>query len=126
MIFRRYKLIAFVVGAGIAGLAGVLFASWGSFIGPSVFGIAFAAQIIIWVLVGGLGTLGGAVLGTMLIQSLVSWLGRNPAAAIALGFGTIDTNLVLGLVLILFVLLIPQGLLPTMRRLVLERRQLSA
>ena len=124
--FRRYKLIAFVVGAGIAGLAGVLFASWGSFIGPSVFGIAFAAQIIIWVLVGGLGTLGGAVLGTMLIQSLVSWLGRNPAAAIALGFGTIDTNLVLGLVLILFVLLIPQGLLPTMRRLVLERRQLSA
>jgi ABC-type branched-subunit amino acid transport system permease subunit len=120
---RRYKLIAFVAGAGIAGFAGVLFASWGSFIGPSVFGMAFAAQIIIWILVGGLGTLSGAVLGTILIQSLVTWLGRSSAAASTLGLGNIDTNLVLGLVLLLFVLLIPQGLVPTARRLLREWRK---
>ena len=123
---RRYKLIAFVMGAGIAGLAGVLFASWGSFIGPSVFGMAFAAQIIIWILVGGLGTLGGAILGTVLIQGLVNWLGRSPTAAAAFGLSNIDTNLVLGLVLILFVLLIPQGLVPTIRRLLFERHDGSS
>ena len=123
---RCYKLIAFVVGAGIAGLAGVLFASWGSFIGPSVFGIAFAAQIIIWILVGGFGTLGGAVVGTVLIQSLISWLGRNPAAATAFGVSNIDANLVLGPILILFVLLIPQGLVPTVRRFLFKRHNQSS
>lgn len=119
---RRYKLIAFVIGAGAAGLAGVLFASWGSFIGPSVFGIAFAAQVIIWILVGGLGTLGGAVIGTVLIQYLTTWLGQTKALPAMLGLSKIDPSLVLGIVLILFVLLVPSGLLPTLRKLVHARR----
>lgn len=118
---RRYKLYAFIIGAGIAGLAGVLFASWGSFVGPSVFGIAFAAQIIIWILVGGLGTLGGAVIGTVLIQYLTTWLGQTKTLPAALGLSKIDPSLILGLVLILFVLLVPSGLLPTVRKL-LQRR----
>ncbi|MGH7005810.1 MAG: ABC transporter permease subunit, partial [Alphaproteobacteria bacterium] len=110
---RRYKLGALVLGAGIAGLAGVLFASWGSFIGPSVFGIGFAAQIIIWIMVGGLGTLGGAVIGTVLIQYLTTWLGQTKIA---------DANLVLGAVFVVFVLLVPSGLLPTMQRFWRARR----
>lgn len=118
---RRYKLIAFVIGAGIAGLAGVLFASWGSFIGPGVFGIAFAAQIIIWILVGGLGTLSGAVLGTVLIQYLTTWLGQSKSVAAVFGLTKIDTSLVLGAVLILFVLLVPSGFIPTLRKLFAAR-----
>ena len=119
---RRYKLIAFVIGAGIAGFAGVLFASWGSFIGPTVFGIAFAAQIIIWILVGGLGTLSGAVLGTVLIQYLTTWLGQSKSVATLLGVSKVDTSLVLGAVLILFVLLVPSGFIPTLRKLSPLRR----
>jgi len=111
---RRYKLAAFALGAGIAGLAGVLYASWGSFIGPSVFGIGFAAQVIIWIMVGGVGTLGGAVIGTVLIQYLSTWLGETKVA---------DTNLVLGAVFIVFVLLVPSGLVPTARKLLLARRR---
>ena len=38
---RFYKLITFVIGAGIASLAGILFVNWGSFIGPTVFSIYF-------------------------------------------------------------------------------------
>lgn len=123
---RRYKLIAFVIGGGIAGIAGVLFASWGSFIGPGVFGIAFAAQIIIWILVGGLGTLAGAVLGTVLIQYLTTWLGQSKSVAALIGLAKIDTSLVLGAVLILFVLLVPSGVIPTLRKLWLGRRGASA
>jgi branched-chain amino acid transport system permease protein len=123
---RRYKLIAFVIGAGIAGFAGVLFASWGSFIGPSVFGIAFAAQIIIWILVGGLGTLSGAVIGTVLIQYLTTWLGQSKSVAATFGLSKIDPSLVLGLVLILFVLLVPSGFVPTLRKLWPARRGASA
>jgi len=122
---RRYKLMAFTLGAGIAGFAGVLFASWGSFIGPSVFGIAFAAQVIVWILVGGLGTLGGAVVGTVLIQYLTTWLGQTKALPAMLGLSKIDPSLVLGIVLILFVLLVPSGILPTLRKL-LRSRQAAA
>lgn len=123
---RRYKLYAFVIGAGIAGFAGVLFASWGSFIGPSVFGIAFAAQIIIWILVGGLGTLSGAVLGTVLIQYLTTWLGQSKSVASLLGVSKIDPSLVLGVVLILFVLLVPSGFIPALRKLGPGRHGASA
>jgi ABC-type branched-subunit amino acid transport system permease subunit len=115
---RRYKLFAFIVSAGIAGLAGVLFASWGSFVGPSVFSIAFAAETIIWILVGGLGTLSGAILGTVLIQYLTTWLGQTKALPAMLGLSKIDPSLVLGVILILFVLLVPSGLIPTLRKLV--------
>ncbi len=100
---RRYKLAVFMIGAGIAGTAGVLFANWGSFIGPNVFSIVFASQIIMWVLVGGLGTLGGAILGAVIVQYLTTWIGESKIA---------DSNLVLGFLFIVFVLMVPKGLQP--------------
>lgn len=103
---RAYKLGVFVIGAAIAGLAGALHAAWGGFVGPDVFGISFAAQIIIWAQVGGVGLLAGPVLGCVLIQWLTTWLGQNRLA---------DTNLVLGLIFVLCVLLLPKGLLPWLR-----------
>jgi ABC-type branched-subunit amino acid transport system permease subunit len=100
---RLYKLTVFVIGAGIAGLAGVLFANWGSFIGPSVFSILFSAQIIIWIMVGGLGTLAGAIVGAAGIQWLTTWLGTTKLA---------DPNIVLGAIFIIFVLAVPKGIQP--------------
>ncbi len=50
---RLHKLLVFSIGGGIAGMAGCLFANWGSFVSPTVFGLAQSAQIIIWVIVGG-------------------------------------------------------------------------
>lgn len=103
---RGYKLAVFVLGAAIAGLAGALHASWGGFVGPDVFGISFAAQIIIWAQVGGIGLLAGPVVGCWLIQGLTTWLGASRIA---------DTNLVLGVVFVGFVLALPGGLLPRLR-----------
>ena len=100
---RLYKLVTFVIGAGIAGLAGSLFANWGSFIGPTVFSIFFSAQIIIWLMVGGLGTLLGAVGGAFVVQWLTTWLGGSKIA---------DPNVVLGVIFIVFVLLVPRGIQP--------------
>lgn len=103
---RAYKLGVFVIGAAIAGLAGALHATWGGFVGPDVFSISFAAQIIIWAQVGGVGVLAGPVVGCLLIQWLTTWLGQNRLA---------DTNLVLGTIFVLCVLLLPAGLLPWLR-----------
>ncbi|QGZ65278.1 ABC transporter permease subunit [Paraburkholderia acidisoli] len=102
---NRYKLATFTIGGALAGLAGMLYANWGAFVSPGVFGLSQSAQIIIWVLVGGRGTLIGPILACVGIQWMVTSLGQQQ---------TVDTGLVLGVILALFVLVIPRGLVPTL------------
>lgn len=101
---RVYKLFSFTLGGAIAGLAGCLFANWGAFTSPTIFGLAQSAQIIIWVIVGGLGTLIGPIVGCVLIQWLTSQIGTQQV---------FNSNLVLGGILVVFVLLVPRGIVPT-------------
>jgi len=101
---RAYKLLSFTLGGAIAGLAGCLFANWGAFTSPTIFGLAQSAQIIIWVIVGGLGTLVGPIIGCVAIQWLTSQIGTQQA---------FNSNLVLGGILVVFVLLVPRGIVPT-------------
>lgn len=101
---RVYKLLCFTLGGAIAGLAGCLFANWGAFTSPTIFGLAQSAQIIIWVIVGGLGTLIGPIVGCVLIQWLTSQIGTQQV---------FNSNLVLGGILVVFVLLVPRGIVPT-------------
>ena len=108
---RLFKLLAFMISAGIAGLAGCIYVNWGNFISPTVFGLTMSAQVIIFVLVGGLGTLIGPILGAVLIQWLINAAGTQTV---------IDPNFGLGLILVAFVLLIPQGLVPSARALLLR------
>ncbi|MEM8839462.1 MAG: branched-chain amino acid ABC transporter permease [Pseudomonadota bacterium] len=100
---RLYKLGLFTVGGGLAGLAGVLMANGVGRVTPDLFNLSYAAQAIIWVIVGGRGTLIGPIFGAFAIFWLTSWLGTQ---------SQLNINLVLGLVLILFVLLLPRGLVP--------------
>lgn len=108
-----HKLVTFAIGAAIAGLAGCLYVNWGAFVSPGVFSISQSAQIIIWVIVGGRGTLIGPVISCVLLQWMVTRLGAQQ---------TVDVNLVLGVILAVFVLLIPGGILPTLQRLWRRKR----
>ncbi len=103
---RRYKLVVFAIGAGIAGIAGVLFCAWGAYVSPTVFSLVQTAQIIMWLLVGGLGTLVGPIVGCILIQYVTTWLGETKLA---------DVNLVLGVIFVVIVLFVPKGLVPLAR-----------
>ena len=103
---RLLKLIAFAIGAAIAGIGGILFANWSAFIDPHVFNLAFAAQPIIWVMIGGLGTLSGPILGTFILSTLSLELGTQNA---------LDVNLILGAIFTIFVLMVPQGIIPSIR-----------
>lgn len=111
---RLYKLGTFVIAAGIGGLSGCLFTNWGGFISPTVFGLTMSAQVIIFVIVGGLGTLVGPMLGAVGIQYLIILAGTQ---------SMIDSNLGLGIVLVAFVLLVPQGVVPVIRDRVLTLRR---
>ncbi|KQT47392.1 urea ABC transporter [Aureimonas sp. Leaf454] len=103
---RLVKLGVFVLGGAIAGLAGALYVNWGAFVGPTIFSLSLSAEIIIWITIGGLGTLIGPILGCFLIQYLVSQIGSQQ---------TFNANLVLGIILVAFVLLLPKGIVPTLR-----------
>jgi ABC-type branched-subunit amino acid transport system permease subunit len=102
---RAYKLFCFTLGGAIAGLAGCLFANWGAFTSPTIFGLAQSAQIIIWVIVGGLGTLIGPIVGCVAIQWLSTQIGTQQ---------TFNSNLILGAILVGFVLLVPRGIVPSL------------
>lgn len=103
---RAYRLIIYMAGAAIAGISGALFAAWGAFIGPDTFSVGFAAQAIIWVLFGGLGTLVGPVIGALSISWFTTWLGEARV---------IDPNIALGILFIGSVLLLPRGVVPALR-----------
>ena len=97
---RLYKMVTFGIGGAVAGLAGVLYANWNSYVSPTVFDLGFSAQIIIWVVVGGLGTLVGPLVGAMILGFATIELGTQQ---------TVDVNLILGVILVLFVLAVPEG-----------------
>ena len=103
---RLYKLLAFIISGGIAGLAGCMYANWGGFISPTIFSLMMSAEAIIFVLVGGLGTLLGPIAGAVLIQGLINVAGTQHY---------VDSNLGLGAILVAFVLLVPQGIVPVIR-----------
>ena len=113
---RAYKLATFTIGGALAGFAGCLFANWGAFVSPTIFGLAQSAQIIIWVIVGGRGTLIGPIVGCIGIQWLSTALGANQPSGNSDWWSKIFANapLVLGTILVAFVLLVPKGLVPTL------------
>jgi branched-chain amino acid transport system permease protein len=101
----RYKLIAFTVAGTIAGVAGALYAQLAGSITPDAFLWTTSGEALLMVIIGGTGTLGGAVLGAatfILLQSLVSSY-------------TERWMLILGLTFILFVLFAPGGIVGALR-----------
>ena len=95
------KVGAFAIGGGLAGAAGCLLAHSTGYISPDMFGLDQSILILTMVVVGGLGSLPGAVLGACLLILLPE---------LARGAGHLRTVLV-GLVLYLSILLLPRGLL---------------
>jgi branched-chain amino acid transport system permease protein len=101
-----YKTAIFTISAGMAGLSGCLFANFSEIVTPSVFSLKSAAEVIIWVIVGGLGTLIGPVLGAMALGMVKLLLGEQTV---------IDNSLILGAILVVVVLAIPRGVVPAVQ-----------
>jgi branched-chain amino acid transport system permease protein len=109
---RRYKLLAFVIAGTLAGLAGALYAQFSGSITPDAFFWTTSGEALLMVIIGGVGTLHGAILGAaafILLQSLVSTY-------------TDRWMLMLGATFVLFVLLAPGGIVGTIRTLMRAAR----
>jgi branched-chain amino acid transport system permease protein len=97
------KMIAFVVSAGIAGLAGAIMAHYNNYIHPDLFSFANSFSMIMGMIVGGIGTTLGAIFGGGVAMGLPELL-RFTADA---------RYVVIGIVLILVMLFLPQGIIGT-------------
>jgi branched-chain amino acid transport system permease protein len=98
---QRTKTLAFVLGAAVAAIAGALAAPVMSLVSPAVAGIIMSTQVLVWVAVGGRGTIAGAFIGAALVTIGQQYLGD------AIGSWYL---LVLGLAFILVVRFFPAGL----------------
>jgi len=70
---EAFKLFTFTLSAGLAGVAGALYVPQVGIINPSEFAPANSIEIVIWVAVGGRGTLVGPVLGALLVNFAKTW-----------------------------------------------------
>lgn len=96
-----YKVLAFMIGAGFAGLAGALFAHYFYIIKPDTFNFLKSFDILVMVVLGGLGSTTGAVLAAVFITVLTAYLQAFPAIRM----------IIYALILILVMIYRPQGLL---------------
>jgi branched-chain amino acid transport system permease protein len=131
----RAKLLAFACGASFAGVMGVVFASKQVFINPESFTFLESIGVLAMVILGGMGSIPGAVLGATVVtvlnlqvlKGLSLWLNElKNAGVIVLGFNlaSLPTQLepakyermIFGLILVLMMIFRPQGILPAQRR----------
>jgi len=104
---RRVKLTVFTIGGALAGLAGVLYASWGNYIDPTVFSLTFATFPVIWVTVGGRESLLGAGIAAVALE----WFRQQLSIT-----GSEYALVVVGMLLLIVVLALPEGIVPYIHR----------
>jgi branched-chain amino acid transport system permease protein len=103
------KIAIFALGSGIAGLAGALYAHYFRFLTPEQFELVQSAAILTMVVVGGMRTTSGPVVGALLLEALpqaLTFLNFPPSV-----LGPVQGLLFTGLVLV-FMFFRPQGLVP--------------
>jgi urea transport system permease protein len=72
-----YKILVFAISGAIAGISGALYTVQTGIITPSVMDVAFSIEMVIWVAVGGRGTLIGAIIGTLLVRLAQTFLSER-------------------------------------------------
>jgi branched-chain amino acid transport system permease protein len=137
----RMKLLAFACGASFAGIMGVVFSAKQVFINPESFTFLESIGVLAMVILGGMGSIPGAVLGATVVtvlnlqvlKGLSIWLNELKNAGVAiLGFNLAHLptqfepakyeRMIFGVILILMMIFRPQGILPARRR----QRELAA
>lgn len=121
----KYKVLAFVIGCFFAGVAGGFIAHYYLSISPGNFGFHLSVNLVVYLLVGGSATVAGPIVGTavlvllaqLLVRPLVGWAGAGASA------GAWE-QLFYGVVLIVFISFLPEGLIGLPKRVMLSGRKL--
>lgn len=109
----RYKTFIYCISAVLTGIAGAIYVLFTGMISPKELDIAFSVEMVIWVAVGGRGTLIGAVIGALLVNIMKTGISET-VPDMWLYF--------IGLLFVLVVLFMPQGLVGAFQKLKNIRR----
>ncbi|KPK89476.1 MAG: hypothetical protein AMJ88_17520 [Anaerolineae bacterium SM23_ 63] len=102
----RYKLLAFAVGAFIGGLGGAIFSAWQGSIFPDNFNIMVSINVLCLIIIGGMGSIPGVVIGSFALITLPDILRQFS-----------DYRLLLfGFLLVVMMIARPEGFIPSQRR----------
>lgn len=105
------KRLAFMISAALAGLAGGLFAGFIGFLGPESANVEMTFNTLLYVMVGGIGSLSGPVAGTFIVYGL------SQVLAVLHDYQMV----IFGLALVLLILFMPSGLAGAMRSMTRSR-----
>jgi branched-chain amino acid transport system permease protein len=106
-----YKLMAYMMAAQIAAFGGLIYPLLRGFVAPNLFGFEVSTKAVVMSLVGGVGTLLGPLVGSVIITFLESFVGSYTERHL----------LILGVIFIVFVMFLPDGLCGLARRLLTSR-----
>ncbi|MCC8438296.1 branched-chain amino acid ABC transporter permease [Brevibacillus sp. M2.1A] len=110
---RKFKLNAFVVSGMFAGISGGLYAHYMGILDPQPFGLHESIKFLTMVVIGGMTSIWGALIGTILIGFISEALVLLSEVVPGLQ-GDVDT-IVFGAILVLFIMFMPEGLVPRIR-----------
>ena len=106
----RAKMLSVVLSAGIAGFAGALFAYYANVISPESFLFMQSVIVVCMVVLGGMGSIPGVILGAIVLQALPQLI-REAAGAARSDF-EVYRMLIFGVLIVVMVIFRPEGLMP--------------
>jgi branched-chain amino acid transport system permease protein len=106
---RYYKTFAFVLGSAFAGLAGALFAHYQQFLHPSNFAFMISVNALLMIVLGGIGSQRGAVIGALLVTLIPELLRFHPVLSQI-------RMLLFGALMVVMMLVQPGGLMGLFKR----------
>src|ERR671919_1232160 len=117
----RTKLLAYGVGAALGGVSGAFLASYLSVVNPNQFTFSFSIFILAMVVLGGLGSIWGVVVGAIILSGINNYLLprvlHDIPGEVGLDFDLAEISSgIYGFLLVIIMLLRPEGLLPDRRR----------
>lgn len=126
----HYQVLSIVFGSSIAAMAGILFAMWLKYVSPgSVLSTPIMLNILLMVIIGGLGTLYGSIIGAAFIKVTETWLPDMQKVAETLMPNSEIVHrlaerwiLYFGILFILVVFFFPKGFVGTAREVIKQRR----
>jgi branched-chain amino acid transport system permease protein len=117
----KTKLMAYATGAAFGGMSGAFLGSYLNTVNADQFDFSFSIFVLAMIILGGLGSIWGVVLGAVVLSYINTWLIpsvlNNLPSKIGLNFDLTQLSFgIFGFLLVIMMVLRPQGLLPERRR----------
>jgi branched-chain amino acid transport system permease protein len=117
----KTKLMAYATGAALGGMSGAFLAAYNNSVQANVFQFGFSIFILAMVILGGLGSIWGVVLGAIFLSFLNTYflpeVFNNVPSKLGLDFDITEISFgIFGFIIVLMMILRPEGLLPERRR----------